>query len=105
GLEFNLIKEITPCVFFRRTHPMANRDSVSLKDMKQFPFASFDSETSVSAEFSEEALFYNSSSIKKKFFVSDRATMINTLTHTNAFSIGTGILSSGFAGPELISKS
>ena len=26
------------------------------------------------------------------------------LTHTDAFSIGTGILSKGFAGPELVSR-
>lgn len=104
NLEFHLIKYITPCVFFRKTHPMANKDSVTLEEMRQYPFASFDLETSISAEFSEEALFYNSTSVKKNFFVSDRGTMINILTHTDAFSIGTGILSPGFAGPELISR-
>ena len=41
------------------------------------------------------------SALKKRFYVIDRGTMINTLTHTDAFSIGTGILSEGFAGPEL----
>ena len=30
--------------------------------------------------------------------------MINTLTHTDAFSIGTGILSKGYAGQDLVSK-
>ncbi len=30
--------------------------------------------------------------------------MINILTNTRAFSIGTGILPTGYAGPEIISK-
>lgn len=104
GLEFHLIKEITPCVFFKKDHPMAAKAAVTLGEMSQFPFASFESETSASPEFSEEVFFYNFSTAKKNFIVVDRATMINVLTHTEAFSIGTGILTSGFAGPELVSR-
>lgn len=104
NIEFNMIKQITPCVFFRKTHPMATKDAVTLEEMSQFPFASFESETAASPDFSEEVLFYNLSTTKKQFFVVDRGTMINILTHTDSFSIGTGILSEGFAGPELVSK-
>ncbi len=104
GLEFHLIKEITPCVFFRKTHPMAEKESVTLEEMSAFPFASFESETPASPEFSEEVFFYNFSTAKKNLFVVDRATMMGILTHTEAFSIGTGILPVGFAGPQLVSR-
>lgn len=104
NIQFDLIKQVTPCVFFRRAHPMAKNEFVTLEEMIQYPFASFDFETSIPPEFSEEMFFYNSPTVNKKFFVSDRGTMINTLTHTDAFSIGTGILPSEFVGYELISK-
>ena len=97
NLEFCEIARVTPCVFFRNTHPMAGRDEVTLEEMSRFPFASFESEPAVSVDFSEEVLLQNFSTTQRHFFVVDRGTMINILTHTDAFSIG-------FAGPELISK-
>lgn len=104
NIEFNEIICVSPCVFFRNTHPMASKDSVTLEEMSIYPYASFESETATSIDFSEEALLQNFSSTKKNFYVVDRGTMINTLTHTDAFSIGTGILSKGYAGQDLVSK-
>ena len=83
---------------------MAARAEVDLDDMEAYPFASFESGVSVSVEFSEEVLFSSLNAFTKRIYVVDRGTMINTLTHTDAFSIGTGILSEGFAGPELVSR-
>ena len=103
-LEFNEIANLTPYAFFRKKHPMAARNVISLEEMYDFPFASYESLDNVSIDFSEEALFPNLTMIKRRFYVTDRATMINTLSHTNAFSIGSGILSYGFAGPELTSR-
>ena len=104
NLEFHEMVAIDPCVFFRKDHPMAAHGEVDLDDMKAYPFASFESGVSVSVEFSEEVLFSSLSDFTKRIYVVDRGTMINTLTHTDAFSIGTGILSPGFAGPELVSR-
>ncbi len=103
-IEFNLLKKISPKVYFRKTHPMASRDSVSLEEMSAYPFASFEADVSVSEDFSEELLMQTFNPNQNHFYVIDRGTMINTLTHTDAFSIGTGILSEGFAGPELVSR-
>lgn len=103
-LEFFEISKITPCIFFNKNHPMALKEKISLKDMYNYPFASFEENSSFSMEFAEEYFFYDLNQVQKRIFVSDRATMINVLTNTNAFSIGTGILPKGYAGPELISK-
>lgn len=103
-IQFNEIISIAPCVFFRKTHPMAGREEVDMEEMTGYPFASFESEASVSPDFSEEALLANFGEIQRHFSVADRGTMINILTHTDAFSIGTGILPPGFAGPELVSR-
>ena len=104
NLEFHEMVAIDPCVFFRKDHPMASRAEVDLDDMEAYPFASFESGVSVSVEFSEEVLFSSLNAFTRRIYVVDRGTMINTLTHTDAFSIGTGILSEGFAGPELVSR-
>lgn len=104
NIEFNEIIRIAPCVFFRKDHPMAAQSEVDMNEMISYPFASFESEPSISIDFSEEALLANFGAIDRRFSVVDRGTMINILTHTTAFSIGSGILSPGFAGPELVSR-
>lgn len=104
NLEFNEILSMSPCVFFRKKHPMAVYKEIDLDDMQDYPFASFESEATSSVDFSEEAILPNNTLMNRRFHVIDRGTMINILTHTNAFSIGTGILSAGFAGPELVSR-
>lgn len=104
NLEFNEILSMSPSVFFRKDHPMAVHQEIDLEDMKEYPFASFESEATISVDFSEEAILPTSLTLDRRFHVIDRGTMINVLTHTDAFSIGTGILSEGFAGPELVSR-
>ena len=103
-LQFNKIMTSTPRVFFRKTHPMASHKEIDLEHMQEYPFASFESDASVPIDFSEEAILPNVTTMKRRFYVIDRATMMNTLSHTDAFSIGTGILSDGFAGPQLVSR-
>lgn len=103
-IEFYEIVKLTPCVFFHKNHPLAQNTEINLNELYNFPFASFEEEASVSMDFAEEFLFYDFNLIEKKIFVEDRGTMINVLTNTNAFSIGTGILPFGYAGPEIISK-
>lgn len=103
-LEFNEIVSISPCVFFRKEHPMAVHREVALAELRPYPFASFESSSAPSIDFAEEALLLDAASFDRRFYVIDRGTMINILTHTDAFSIGTGILSDGFAGPELTSR-
>ncbi|MCB8563925.1 LysR family transcriptional regulator [Fusobacterium ulcerans] len=103
-IEFYAIVKLTPCVFFHKNHPLAQKDEISINDLYDFPFASFEEDASSSMDFAEEFLLYDFNLIEKKIFVEDRGTMINILTNTRAFSIGTGILPTGYAGPEIISK-
>lgn len=103
-IEFYEIVKLTPCVFFHKNHPLAQNTEINLNELYNFPFASFEEEASASMDFAEEFLFYDFNLIEKKIFVEDRGTMINVLTNTNAFSIGTGILPFGYAGSEIISK-
>ena len=104
SLEFNELCSVRPCVFFRNAHPMAVYDEVDLTQMCDYPFASFEGSSTASIDFSEEALLSGTAGSKRRIYVTARATMINTLTNTDAFSIGSGILSPGYAGPGLIGR-
>ncbi len=104
NIQFNEIVSIAPCVFFHKDHPMARHAEVDMEEMARYPYASFESDAAASLDFSEEALLANFGQIQRHFSVADRGTMINILTHTDAFSIGSGILPPGFAGPELVSR-
>lgn len=104
GMRFNKIINVSPCVFFRKDHPMAHNEKINLIDMIHYPLACFESEISISSDFSEEFYYQGMSDCQQKFIINDRGTMINILTHTDSFSVGTGILSQGFAGGELISR-
>lgn len=103
GLEFHEIVAIRPRIFFRKTHPLAKLREISLEELQSYPFASFES-SNTSIDFSEETLLLDAAVENRRIYIIDRGTMINILTHTDAFSIGTGILSAGFAGPELTSR-
>ena len=104
NIQFNEIVSIAPCVFFHKDHPMARHAEVDMEEMARYPYASFESDAAASLDFAEEALLANFGQIQRHFSVADRGTMINILTHTDAFSIGSGILPPGFAGPELVSR-
>lgn len=103
-LEFHELGLVRPCVFFRKTHPMASAEEVDIADMEEYPFACFELSGCVSVDFFEEVLRLDETARDRRFYVSDRGTMINVLTHTDAFSVGTGILTPGFAGAELVSR-
>ena len=101
SLEFNKLCSVRPCVFFRDSHPIAAYAEVDLTQMYTYPFASFEGS---SIDFSEEALLPGTADLSRRIYVIDRATMINTLTNTDAFSIGSGILPPGYAGPGLVGR-
>lgn len=104
NLQFHEIINTTPCVFFHKDHPMAIHNEINISDMSAYPFVSFESGAAVSLDFSEEVIIAEAPRFAKHFYVTDRATVINLLTNTDAFSMGSGILSPKFAGPELVSK-
>lgn len=91
-LEFHEIAAVSPCIYVREGHPLANRDGVSEEDLAGYPYVSFEHSQGVGTDFSEE---YQVLSIKKpaqQISVNNRATMMNVLAHTDAFTTGSGLL-------------
>ena len=84
-LQFTELDSIDTYVFLREGHPLAGRASLSMSDLIEYPFVTFDQDETPSY-YTEEYCSY--SSFKKHVHVCDRASKIYVIRTTNAFSIG-----------------
>jgi len=74
-----------------KQNPLIGKKSVSLADLEEFPYLSFEQGQFNSFHFSEEILstLYHKKSIR----VSDRATLFNFLIGVDGYTISSGVLS------------
>lgn len=103
-LLFHPLADINTCAFFNQDHPLASKEKVTLDDLKPYPYLAFKAETTIPEDFSEEVPIQDFPHAGRRFTVNDRATINNILYHTQAYSIGTGILPETFAGENLTSR-
>ncbi|MDO4632473.1 MAG: LysR family transcriptional regulator [Eubacteriales bacterium] len=85
NLSFTEMAELTTYVFLRRKHPLAERDSLRIEELEDYPFVTYDSDSDT-AYHTEEALILEP--LRQTIHVSDRATKMLLLRSTDAFSIG-----------------
>ncbi|TEA26873.1 LysR family transcriptional regulator [Candidatus Schmidhempelia bombi] len=99
-LKFTPLFEASPHVFMSKKHPLAKQNSVTLSQLEDFPYLSFEQGDYNSFYFSEEILstVYH----KKNIYVSDRATLFNLLIGLNGYTISTGILNSDLNGSDIV---
>lgn len=100
-LVFHQLFEASPHIFISKKNPLVQKDSVTLKDIEDYPCLTFEQGAYNSFYFSEEILstVYH----KKNIRVSDRATLFNFLIGLNGYTISTGILSEELNGSDIIS--
>ncbi|NLK37179.1 MAG: LysR family transcriptional regulator [Epulopiscium sp.] len=103
GIEFEELKSITPCVFFKKDHPMASKKVIKIEEMAPYPYVVFEREKGAAIDYAEEIALHDFKHSGKRIIVADRATMYNILSHTEGFSIGSGILPAGYAIENLCS--
>lgn len=90
-----------PHIFVSTTNPLAKREKVSLADLADFPYLSYDQGIHNSFYFSEEIL--STEQHQKSIIVSDRATLFNLLIGLDGYTIATGILNSNLNGDNIVS--
>ena len=91
-LDFHEVAAVAPCVYLRKGHPLAGRPEVTESDLEGYPYVSFEHAQGVAADFSEE---YPELTLKRPdrcISVNNRATMMNVLAQTDAFTTGSGLL-------------
>lgn len=101
GLEFKQILETSPHVFLGKNHPLAGNNSLSLEDLAEFPYITYDQGEAGPGEFSEELT--ENYHAKKQIRINDRATLMNLLLSTDSYTIGTGIMTSELNNGNVLS--
>jgi DNA-binding transcriptional LysR family regulator len=100
NLQFNSLLIAKPHIFISIKNPLAKQTIVTIDQLQQYPYLSFDQGEYNSFHFSEEIL--STMSHKKSIRVNDRATLFNLLIGLNGYTISTGVLSADLNGNEII---
>lgn len=102
NLSFTPLLRVKPHVFIGRKSPLAEKENISLDDLKPYPRLSYEQGSHNSFYFSEEILSTVDSD--KEIIVRDRATLFNMLIGMNGYTICSGIINEELNGPNIIAK-
>ncbi|WP_440339280.1 LysR family transcriptional regulator [Megasphaera elsdenii] len=101
GLSFHELFTVSPHVFLRAKHPLAGKESVTLKDLQAYPRLNFLQGNYESADFSEEP--FSTELSEKEIRVSDRAAIVNLMIGLDGYTISSGIFPKYLQGRQIIS--
>ncbi|SUN09630.1 Methionine biosynthesis and transport regulator MtaR, LysR family [Streptococcus agalactiae] len=90
----------TPHIFVSKSNPLANKKKLSMKDLEDYPYLSYDQGLHNSFYFSEEMM--SQIPHPKSIVVSDRATLFNLMIGLDGYTVATGILNSKLNGDEIV---
>ena len=90
-----------PHVFVCADHPLAGRSSVTLEDLEDYPFLSYEQGSYNSFYYSEELT--STFERRKNIRVRDRATLFNLAMGLNGYTVCSGVISHELNGPGIIS--
>ena len=91
----------TPHVFVCADHPLADCASVTLEDLEDYPFLSYEQGSYNSFYYSEELT--STFERRKNIRVRDRATLFNLAMGLNGYTVCSGVISHELNGPGIIS--
>ena len=100
-LLFTPVFSVTPHVFLRKDHPLADCDRLTVEELKEYPYVSYAQGENNSVYFTEELM--DASNVDKHIEISDRATLMNVLMVTDAYTVGTGVMPSALNRGDIIS--
>ena len=90
-----------PHVFVCAEHPLAGRSRVTLEDLEDYPFLSYEQGSYNSFYYSEELT--STFERRKNIRVRDRATLFNLAMGLNGYTVCSGVISHELNGPGIIS--
>lgn len=100
-MEFIPLFTSEPCVFLSEKHPLAQKKSLRLEDLADYPYLCYQQKSADSLYFSEEIM--SSIDYRKKIVVNDRATIFNMIEGINGYTIGTGMTCKALNGKAITS--
>lgn len=101
-LVFEEIFEASPHIFISKNHPLADKDRISLEDLRPYPYLVYEQGERNSFYFSEE--FLSVLDMPKSIEVRDRATLFNLAIGLNGFTVTSGVIDKELNGEDIIAK-
>lgn len=99
-LEFTELFVAKPHIFVSTKNPLAQNKSVSMDELVQYPYLSFEQGEHNSFYFSEE--IFSTVTRSKNIRVRDRATLFNLLIGLNGYTVCSGIIDEELNGENII---
>lgn len=89
SLDFHHLTECNAFVYMHKNHPLSKKESVSLDDLCEYHFVTFDTDD-VKSFFSEEVI--ERYGLDKAITVADRSTELSLLKNLNGYTFLSGVL-------------
>lgn len=102
GLRFEELFVAKPHIFISSEHPLADKKVLTLEDLEEYPYLSFEQGEYNSFYFSEEIL--STLDRDKNVKVRDRATLFNLVIGLNGYTVSSGVISKALNGENIIAK-
>jgi DNA-binding transcriptional LysR family regulator len=99
-LEFVPLFQAQPHVFVGRDNPLTQKKRITLDDLADYPYLSYEQGDTNSFYFSEEIL--STLHHKKHIQISDRATIFNLMVGLDGYTISSGIISSELNDEKIV---
>ncbi|MGN5245568.1 LysR family transcriptional regulator [Lactiplantibacillus plantarum] len=99
-LSFVPLFEARPHVFVGRDNPLTHKQELTLDDLRDYPYLSYEQGDTSSFYFAEEIL--STLPHKKHIRISDRATIFNLMVGLNGYTISSGIISSELNDEKIV---
>lgn len=88
-LEFHHLTECNAFVYLYKNHPLAEKESISLEELSEYRFVTFD-KNELTAFFTEEVL--QKHELSQSITVADRSTVLSLLKSLNGYTFLSGII-------------
>lgn len=102
GLKFEELFLAKPHVFISSRHPLAFEACLTMEDLEEYPYLSFEQGEYNSFYFSEEIL--STLDRRRNIKVRDRATLFNLVIGVNGYTVSSGVISPELNGENIIAK-
>ena len=99
-LEFHPLIQCEPYVYLWKGHPLAEKKSIRLEDLRDYPCLSFEQGPSGAFYFAEEIL--STYDYIRTIKATDRATMLNLMVGLNGYTLCSGIICEELNGSEYV---
>ena len=100
-LTFTELFTAHPHIFIGKTHPLAHKEVVSMDELEEYPYISFEQGDHNSFYFSEE--IFSTVVRPKHIRVRDRASLVSLLLGLDGYTVSSGVIDKEVNGENIIS--